>query len=186
MQQGKILNRFGLALVHLPMLVHTFNTNTRITNDIFGDVEVWRNLLYKVGFSMFEFSWNDLEIELCDYTNTLKYYLYTFPEPQKSSQAKYGLVMIYSDKDKREARYFTLESSLTFSHNLSEVKKCFAICETSDHAHSYITKIEGEPSKDTFVSIIYEKFYSHVKKSFIAAIERKSLGSRQKLALSRT
>lgn len=187
MQKGKILNRFGLALVHLPMLVDAFNSNTSIADDIFADIEAWKNLLYKAGFSRFEFSWNDLEIEFCDYIKELHYYIYTFPEPQKSSQAKYGLVVISRNGENRQARYFTLETSFAFSSDLSEVKNGFALCEASGGTHSYIEEFKDDPTKDSFISAIYNRYYSHVKSSFFDSLIKKgNLLMRQRIIIPKS
>ena len=182
MQEGKLLNRFGLALVHLPMLVDVFNSNTSIVDEIFADIETWKKMLYKAGFSRFEFTWNDLEIEYCDYVKELKYYIYTFPEPQKSSQAKYGLVIISRNGVNRHARYFTLETSFAFSSDLLEVKDGYALCEANGSSHSYIEGFKENPTKDNFISAIYNKYYSHVKLSFFDSfIKKKNLFMRQRL-----
>lgn len=186
MQKGKILNRFGLALVHLPMLVDAFNSNTSIADDIFADIEAWNNLLYNAGFSRFEFSWNDLEIEFCDYIKELHYYIYTFPEPQKSSQAKYGLVVISRNGENRQARYFTLETSFAFSSDFSKVNNGFALCEAKGTSHSYIEEFKDVPTKDNFISVIINKYYSHLALSFGDTHINKCLFSRQRLSIPKS
>jgi len=61
MQTGKTLNRFGLALMHLPMLVDTFNKDKQVPDKIFVDLKMWERILTNYSFSRWEFSWDDIK-----------------------------------------------------------------------------------------------------------------------------
>ena len=171
--QGKILNRFGLAFMHLPMLVDAFNKDKHVPDGIFGDLKMWKRILFNSGFSSWEFSWYDIKIEYCKYTKSFKYYLYTFPEPQKLSQAKFGIVVICGREDDRNARYFTLETSMSFNLEEAEANKCYALCEPQGTRHTYISQFQGDGSKNDFVSAIYNRFYTHITPSLIEKITRR-------------
>ena len=63
--------------------------------------------------------------------------MFTFPEPERESFAKYGLIVI---KDEKKAFYVTLEMG----------RDCWFVCSTKASSHFNYGHLEGSPDWETF------------------------------------
>ena len=157
-EQGKILDRYELAFLFVPLLVDTYNEylqrgeSIQVKEDMFYDKSFWKRIMQSMGVSRTNFNWDDISFSHF-HTGKKKIIVITFPQPLEITHAKYGLIVI----DKK-AKYFTLEKTMSFN-STSNSTQAWVVGSMSNKQHVNYGSYEGEVSEESFVKEVLRRCY---------------------------